>query len=209
MLDTDRSTIINRSHNSFMQTPRQKEIVDTALDLIEKKGIQGLTIKNLSKEIGISEPAIYRHFESKTDILKAIVALFKTNSTTMFEQERNKKLTAPEKIEQIFARHFATFVSNPALVHVIFSEDVFKAEESLLDSIAWVIRNNDKILTTIIREGQEKQEIRDDLPAGHLALIVMGSLRLFVKKWQFSNHAFDLQSEGKNLMQSIQCLIIK
>ena len=192
-----------------MQTPRQKEIVNTALDLIEKKGIQGLTIKNLSKEIGISEPAIYRHFESKADILKAIVALFKANSATMFEQERNKNLTAPEKIEQIFSRHFAAFVSKPALVHVIFSEDVFKTEDSLLISIAGVIRHNNEILTEIIREGQRRQELRDDLPAGHLALIVMGSLRLFVKKWQFSNHAFDLRSEGKNLMQSIQCLIIK
>jgi len=192
-----------------MQTPRQKEIVDTALDLIERRGIQGLTIKNLSKEIGISEPAIYRHFESKADILKAIVALFKANSATMFEQERNKNLTAPEKIEQIFSRHFAAFVSKPALVHVIFSEDVFKTEDSLLISIAGVIRHNNEILTEIIREGQRRQELRDDLPAGHLALIVMGSLRLFVKKWQFSNHAFDLRSEGKNLMQSIQCLIIK
>jgi AcrR family transcriptional regulator len=52
-----------------MQTERQKEILDTALDLISQKGIQGLTIKNLSKKIGISEPAIYRHYENKIEIL--------------------------------------------------------------------------------------------------------------------------------------------
>jgi len=52
-----------------MLTDRQIEIINKSIDIIATKGIQGLTIKNLSKEIGISEPAIYRHFESKTDIL--------------------------------------------------------------------------------------------------------------------------------------------
>ena len=43
--------------------------MESALGLIAEKGIQGLTIKNLSKKIGISEPAIYRHFDSKSSIL--------------------------------------------------------------------------------------------------------------------------------------------
>jgi AcrR family transcriptional regulator len=38
-----------------------------------EKGIKGLTIKILAKEMGFSESAIYRHFESKEDI---IVLLF-------------------------------------------------------------------------------------------------------------------------------------
>lgn len=33
-----------------MQTERQKEIVEVALEIITKKGIQGLTIKNLAKK---------------------------------------------------------------------------------------------------------------------------------------------------------------
>ncbi|MGC9375649.1 MAG: TetR/AcrR family transcriptional regulator, partial [Bacteroidales bacterium] len=43
-----------------MFSERQKEILTTAVEIIAAKGIQGLTIKNLSKEIGISEAAIYR-----------------------------------------------------------------------------------------------------------------------------------------------------
>ncbi|NLB03802.1 MAG: TetR/AcrR family transcriptional regulator, partial [Bacteroidales bacterium] len=59
-----------------MSTPRQTEIVETALNLINENGIQGLTIKNLSKKIGISEPAIYRHFENKIEILLAVLDTF-------------------------------------------------------------------------------------------------------------------------------------
>ena len=54
-----------------MQTDRQKEIISVSLDLISEKGIQGLTIKNLAQRIGITEPAIYRHYENKIHILLA------------------------------------------------------------------------------------------------------------------------------------------
>ena len=49
-------------------TDRQNQIIQESIQLIAQKGIQGLTIKNISKAIGFSEPAIYRHFENKNDI---------------------------------------------------------------------------------------------------------------------------------------------
>jgi len=37
----------------------------------------------------------------------------------------------------------------------------------------------------------------------------MGTLRLFVKKWQFSAFSYNLSGEGKKLIKSIKLLIIK
>ncbi|MCK5675079.1 MAG: helix-turn-helix transcriptional regulator, partial [Spirochaetales bacterium] len=46
-------------------TKRQRQIIDISINIISERGIQDLTMKNLSSQLGISEPAIYRHFESK------------------------------------------------------------------------------------------------------------------------------------------------
>ena len=67
-----------------MLTERQEEIIETALELIDSDGIQGLTIKNLSKNIGISEPAIYRHFDSKIHILNTIFEMLKKRIDIIF-----------------------------------------------------------------------------------------------------------------------------
>jgi AcrR family transcriptional regulator len=190
-----------------MQTERQKEILDTALELISRKGIQGLTIKNLSKKIGISEPAIYRHYENKIEILLKILELFKESSGGIFEDELQQDIGAIEKIEHLFTRHFSKFAKNPTLVSVIFSEDIFRSEPALIEKIAEVINRNSQILRKIIAEGQERNEIRKDLDAGHIAIIVMGSLRLFVKQWQFSGYSFNIETEGLKLIKSIKILI--
>lgn len=192
-----------------MKTERQIEITEVALELISEKGIQGLTIKNLAKKVGITEPAIYRHYDSKTDILIAVLELFKQNTEQLFENELNNDSKAIDKIEHLFTRHFASFSATPSLVSVIFSEEIFRNEPVLIAKIAEVIDKNDKILTTIIVNGQKTGEIRSDIEANYLSTIIMGTLRLFVKKWQFSAFSYDLPREGKELINSIKLLIIK
>jgi AcrR family transcriptional regulator len=190
-----------------MQTERQKEILDAALDLISQKGIQGLTIKNLSGKIGISEPAIYRHYENKTELLLTILGLFKDSSGKIFEDELQKDLGSIQQIEHLFSRHFSKFSENPTLVSVIFSEEIFRSEPALIEKIAEVINRNSQILRKIIVRGQERGEIRKDLDAGHISIIIMGALRLFVKQWQFSGYSFNLEKDGQKLIDAIKLLI--
>ena len=192
-----------------MQTPRQKEIVQAALELISEKGIQGLTIKNLSKEIGISEPAIYRHFESKVHILMAILDVFKQNTEGMFKEELDRDLPAMEKISLLFSRNFEAFSQSPSLVPVIFSEELFRGESGLIGKVYEIISRNLNALINLIEEGQKNNEIRNDIEAGQLAVIIMGSLRLFIKKWQYSDYSFDIKKEGKKLIKSLKKLIHK
>lgn len=192
-----------------MKTARQKEITEVALELINEKGIQGLTIKNLAKKIGITEPAIYRHYDSKTDILIAVLDLFKQKTEQLFEKELKNEGKAIDKIEHLFIKHFISFSATPSLVSVIFSEEIFRNEPVLIAKIAEVIDKNDKILTAIIINGQTTGEIRTDIEAEYLSTVIMGTLRLFVKKWQFSAFSYDLPSEGKKIIDSIKLLIVK
>ncbi len=192
-----------------MQTERQKEIVEAALELISGKGIQNFTIKNLSKKIGITEPAIYRHFENKIHILVTILDQLIKNTGSIFENELKEDSKAIDKLEHIFSKHFETFSNTPALVSVIFSEEIFRNEPKLIEKVMEVMDKNDTIITSIIVSGQKSNEIRTDTDAKHLSIMVMGILRLFVKKWQFSSYSFSLQEEGKKLFESIRLLIIK
>ena len=108
-----------------MLTARQQEIIDVSLELISTTGIQGFTIKNLAKKIGISEPAIYRHYENKISILLAILDYFKSRSESLFVKQVNESDSSLVRIEKIFQGHFNAFEKTPSLVNVIFSEEIF------------------------------------------------------------------------------------
>jgi AcrR family transcriptional regulator len=191
-----------------MKTERQKEIISTALELIETKGIQGLTIKNISKKIGISEPAIYRHFESKIEILTSILDMIKNNSDRLYTQEIMDQKTATAKIERLFQNHFQAFVNYPQFVSVIFAEEIFRNEKALLIKLKELIDHNNQVLIDIIRKGQHNNEIRDDIDTDSLATMILGTLRLYVKKWQLSEYNFNLMEEGNRLIQMVVKMII-
>lgn len=190
-----------------MLTDRQKEIIEVSLNLIANKGIQGLTIKNISREIGISEPAIYRHYENKIQILIALLDQFRMTSGKLFREVSELPVGPVEKIDQLFKRHFQVFSENTSWVAVIFAEEIFRNEPILMNKIGDIVNQNDILFQLILKEGQETGEIRNDVRVEHLSIIAMGALRLFVKKWQYSLYDFNLINEGTKFLNSIKKVI--
>jgi AcrR family transcriptional regulator len=53
---------------------RRGEILDAALAVFGEKGYEAGTMREIAARVGVSEPAIYRHYQSKEAILADIVA---------------------------------------------------------------------------------------------------------------------------------------
>ena len=188
-------------------TSRQEEIINASIEIISEKGIQNLTIKNLSKAIGISEPAIYRHFESKMDILLTILSKFENYIITDKDINRNIGLSPMKKLEGIFSHHFSYFEKNPAFAAVVFAEEIFRDDKRLSEKIHTIMKRNFEMMLLIVKDGQAKGEIRKDIEGDQMILIIMGGLRLIVKKWKLSDHSFNILSDGKKLWRTIAKLI--
>jgi len=192
-----------------MLSSRQEEIVEKSISLISLKGIQGFTIKNLSKSVGISEPAIYRHFESKTSILTTILNQFVEMADFFSAMMSSNDMSATEKINFMFDKMVDLFIDKPAMISILFSEEIFKNEESLKKKIVGILNTNEKTIENLLLQGQENGEIRKDIDEKTMALVVMGSLRLMVKRWDLNDHNFDLRNEGIKLVNSIGKLTSK
>jgi AcrR family transcriptional regulator len=190
-------------------TERQQEIINVSLALITESGIQSLTIKNLAKRIGFAESAIYRHYENKIQILLAILDFFKRNTEQLFSNQLNSNDNSIVKIEKLFTNHFRKFTNTPSLVAVIFSEEIFRNEQELCKKVAEIMNLNMESLTKIIKDGQQKGELRNDIEASHLAIMILGSLRMFVKQWSMADFKFDLIAKGTDLINSVKMLVQK
>jgi AcrR family transcriptional regulator len=188
-------------------TDRQKEIMDTVMRLISEKGIQEFTIKNVSKNIGISEPAIYRHFESKMDILLGILSSFKQSTKTTSDRIRSSEISAIQQIKSILLEHFQEFTANPSIAAVIFSEEIFQNDKRLSEEVFSIMQLSQDTMIALIEKGQKSGEIRSDISKESLSLIMMGALRLMVTKWRLSGFSFDLEKEGTELWDSIEKIL--
>jgi len=184
-------------------TKRQKEIIEAATVLIGEKGIQNLTTKNLAAEIGFSEPALYRHFTNKTDILQSVLVYYRLQMKEDLESLFVSNVTGAEKIRGLIEFQFKHFSDNPAVVMVIFSETSFQYEEVLSKTVLTILTQKKDVLVKIIKQGQEDGSIRPDLSPSQLADIVMGSMRFTILRWRLNNFKFNLREEGNQLWETM------
>jgi AcrR family transcriptional regulator len=188
-------------------TDRQKQIIQVSLDLIANSGIHGLTIKNISKKVGITEPAIYRHFDSKSDILMGVISKVKESSGVDLFTLENKTLTTKKLILKAFTTRAQRFTKNPSIAAVIFSEAIFENDSVLSGAITSIMGESHMKMVKIIKRGQGKGEIVDFIKADQLALMIIGAFRLLVTKWHMSNNSFDLIMRTKSMVNAFEQLI--
>ena len=186
---------------------RQKQIIDISIKIISERGIQDLTMKNLSSELGISEPAIYRHFESKQKILVAVLESFRHQNKLINENVPLEGETAFMHIQRSIGMIINRFNANPAMSAVIFSEENFQNQNELSDMVMNIMNSTIEFFTRLIQKGQEDGSIRTDIGKDELGVIVMGSLRHIVTVWRLSGFSVDLNKSGQKLVKSLELMI--
>lgn len=187
-------------------TERQREIIEAAIKLMDQGGIQSLTMKNIAAALGISEPAIYRHFQSKMDLLLSMLGQFKQRSGDHLRRARALEAPGLTQLETIFLEHAGQFAKNPHMTAVVFSEEAFQDDRRLSDEVFAIMQFAHATIAEIIAQAQHTGEIRDDVPKEHLALMMLGSLRLMVKQWRMSGYAFNLNEESQRVWQSLKTM---
>lgn len=185
---------------------RQLEIIEAAGKILTSDGVSGLTIKNLARQMGFTEAAVYRHFTSKEEI---IVSMLRYLADSM--DERYGSLPQgdgpEERFRALFQEQFRFFKKHPYFVVAVFSDGLMEESKRINETIAKIMAVKMKHLTPVLREGQTKGIFTKAISLSDLMHIVMGTFRLQMFKWRISNFAFDIKKEGDNMIQSILILI--
>ena len=190
-----------------MFSKRQQQIIETAIKLIADKGIQNLTTKNLAKEIGITEPALYRHFYNKSEILIGVIEYFKIKMQPAIKK-LNRLTNSLNKIESFILEHLKIISKNPNFAKVIFSEANFQNEENLILKMNNMMKQSHIILEKVVQTGQSRNEIRTDISSLSMIRMIIGSMRLLVTQWSMSGMIFNLETEGEQLCTDMKKLIV-
>jgi AcrR family transcriptional regulator len=58
-----------RTRRGQAKAARRAELLEAAARLMAERGFAGVTLEDIGRAVGVSGPAMYRHFASKTDLL--------------------------------------------------------------------------------------------------------------------------------------------
>lgn len=189
-------------------TERQSEIIEAAGKIITNTGISGLTIKNLSKEMGFSEAAIYRHFKSKEEIIISMLEMLAIEMDKRFGNI-DSSLPPEERLKLIFASQFEYFKKHTFFVVAVFSDGLLEESQQINQQIYSIMQVKMKHLVPIIIEGQQTGVFTNKISTEEMVHIIMGSFRLQMYKWRVSHFELDIDRIGNNLIESLLTILRK
>jgi AcrR family transcriptional regulator len=186
---------------------RQFEIIAAAGNILSASGVSGLTIKNLAKAMKFSESAIYRHFDSKEEIVVAMLGYLAENMDERLKQVVSGQRDPRENLEAIFLNQFSFFAENPHFVVAVFSDGLMEESQKINAAILRIMQVKMNHLLPAIMQGQQQGLFTNAITTEELMHIIMGSFRLQMLKWRIANFQFDIERQGKNMLDAILTLI--
>lgn len=82
---------------------RREQIIDAAIQLFSDSGFAGTTTRRLAEAAGVSEAALYLHFDTKEALYEAIIRR-KARETDFTDRLRAMKSEPPERLFDMVAR---------------------------------------------------------------------------------------------------------
>ncbi|MBD3258730.1 TetR family transcriptional regulator [candidate division GN15 bacterium] len=102
---------------SKQPTERKRQIVSVATEMFAQRGFEKVTVNDLAKACGITEPAVYRHFKSKEAVYDAVLDSIEVRleSADLFDSLRDEEDV--ETILRSLALHVINFFGANEDIH--------------------------------------------------------------------------------------------
>lgn len=177
---------------------RQEQITEAALHLIGSGGIHSLNISKIAEIVGIVPSAVYRHFKGKEDVINMILQrigdrLMKNVTAAVEESEESM-----ECLKSLMLRHANLLAENRAIPYIVFSDSLYAGRPERKAMVNRVIVDYLGKIEDIIRQGQQKKNIRTDIDAKTVSVMFLGMILPAAVLWNFSEGRFDIIRHVKN-----------
>ena len=184
---------------------RQSQIIDTAINIIHQHGYSYLSIRELANQVGISQPALYRHFTNKNAIILGILDRMMQLGTSLKQKLETVK-DPKQKIKQFILGHIEYLHENPEMTSVVFSEDIFQDNVQAKSKLKTILDYRCMILTEIIAAARQNGVVVDINPQD-LSMLIIGFLRLAILNWRLNDFQDSLKDRVNQMIKTIDKLI--
>jgi AcrR family transcriptional regulator len=189
------------SQKRLSSEERKKEILNTALEIIHKKGFYKLTIRNIADKIGISEAAIYRHFKNKEDLINNLANLVFTRDYSHYDVQPGDDFF--QLLKEIMYQSMEKLKQNPHITAIAFQGEIFREYPNVKEKFNQHRKQKEKLIISIVKAGQEKGCFNEDINPESFALLYLGGMRMTVLKWRSTDFTYPIDDELEKVLSEL------
>lgn len=183
---------------------RKQRIVFTAIEVMNELGVQALSTKKVALYQNISESTVFKHYENKNCLMKAVLDFYCQYDADLMASVRLKELTGLEGIKYLLGTMAIYYENYPAITAIAQGLDEMRYIEALRDDVDRIISDRLNFLTEMVTTAQVRGEIDKNFKPEAVAGAFAGMLNYAVRKWSIDHFASSLSELFEEL---VECLL--
>ena len=163
---------------------RKAQVIHAAIRFFGQNGYHGARLADIAKAAGVTEPGLLHHFPSKAHLLMEVLAERDRIDRDRFDPSRQAELKSPLLPLQELAEYNETLPGLVQLFTVLVAEciDEKHPAHEFFKQRYQTIREQ---YITVLREAQVRGEIRSDIPADDLAVMLFAMMDGLQVQWLY------------------------
>ncbi len=174
---------------------RKESFIITAIQTLDELGVQGLTTRELAKREGVSEPALYRQFNSKDDIILAVVEEFAKYDSNIINTILENDMSFMDGILYFAGTYSDYYQGYSQIASVMYSSDFYRNSKEANEKMKIVFEKRFNFIKSFIEKAEQKEEIKFEISSEELADIILGIIHSITYFWKTRDSSENLKGK--------------
>ncbi len=179
---------------------RKDEIVQTALELAFKVGPDRVTTGMIAARIGLTQPAIYKHFPRKDDLWRSVTTTLSAQIAKNISTAKQRAKTPMDRLRLLVMGHLKLIHATPALPEIMVARDPKGVQKLIRMEIRSGMTGFYDDLTQAVKDAQRDGSLRKDLKAQDLATLIFGVIQSLVLRMLVTRDTKVLLNDAERLL---------
>jgi len=165
----------------------RERLFRSALELFARKGFAETTVEDITEAADVGKGTFFNYFPSKDHMLLAFGEMQLAKLQAMVEEARRSGEPMPQFLRSLGVRMTQEPIRNPAIVRTLLQ--AYLSTTPVREGMSDLQRRVQALHTEIVRLGQERGEIRNDLPASEIAQVFRQTIFGTLLMWSVQGDA--------------------
>jgi AcrR family transcriptional regulator len=183
---------------------RQAELVAAALALAAERSPADVTTAALAQAVGITQGAVFRHFENKEAIWLAVIDFVHQDLLARLHAAATAQSQPMAALRAVFMAHVAFVVEQPGVPRVIFQELQHPEDTPLKARVRRLMQAYRALLNGLLQQAEACGQLKPGTDQSAAAVLFIGSVQGLVMQSLLTGNVGAMRAMAPGIFDLLQ-----
>ncbi|MFH0947249.1 MAG: DUF2249 domain-containing protein [Planctomycetota bacterium] len=170
---------------------RKGQIIEAALSLLAEVSIDRLTTRDVAERVGVTQPALFRHFESRDALLEAVAEATRQRLGSRVNELLERGGNSLETLSSLSRELFRFAAENPGVPRLLFFDAARGNQAGYHLPLRHLVTMQRSLVSELVSGAQKEGELAETVDPEAAATMFVALIQGLLLQWQHLDDSLD------------------